>query len=134
MKVLFLVFSFFATVAFSQEQNKVIEAGLYKALDVDTGTVDCTLQINEDQTVLFDVKTEDFSMPEPGCAGTYKIEGNVLSADMECPIEELSGLNVKIDITNVTPESVRTEQGAPVKVQLDAFGPDMYDFTLRKVQ
>lgn len=132
MKKLLIGLCLLATSAFAAE-NKVIETGLYKALDVETKTVDCTLLIRPDQTVNFKVKTEDFSMPEPGCEGVYQVEGNMLSADMKCPMDGLESLNVKIDVTNVTPENVRSETGAAVKVQLDAFGTDAYDFTLKKV-
>lgn len=132
MKKLLIGLCLLATTAFAAE-NKIVETGLYKAVDVDTKTVDCTLLIRPDQTVNFKVKTEDFSMPEPGCEGKYQVVGALLVADMTCPMEGLETLNVKIDITNVTPETVRSENGAAVKVQLDAFGPDAYDFSLKKI-
>ncbi len=114
--------------------NKTVETGFYTAVDVETGTIQSSLLLRADNTVNFKVSTPDFTMPEPGCEGTYKVVENLLTADMTCPIDFLSEVQVRIDITNVTPESVRSEQGVNVDVIIDALGEDPYQFNLKKIE
>jgi hypothetical protein len=123
---LFLSFAAFAA-------PKTIETGLYKAVDVETGDINATLLIREDKTLNFTVKTSDFTMPDPGCEGKYLIEENLFLSDLNCPLDSLSQISVSIDITDVTPESVRSEKGVNVDVKIDALGEDAFKFVLHKV-
>lgn len=116
----------------TQVNASQVELGKYKAIDVDTKTVQASLELRANGTVNFKVKTPDFTMPEPGCEGKYTVKGNEFAAQMKCPTELLPQANVKIDITNVTPESVRTEKGAEVNVLIDALGDDAVKFLLKK--
>lgn len=113
--------------------NKEVEAGSYTAVDLETGTIKSALLLRPDHTVNFKVETPDFTMPEPGCEGQYVVQGNLLTADMTCPMDFLSEVQVRIDITNVTPEAVRSAEGVNVDVVIDALGEDPYEFNLKKV-
>lgn len=132
MKSLILAISLFSTLSFAAD--KAVEAGLYSAVDQDTQTIVCALQINADKTVVFHITSPDFTMPEPGCKGTYTVVENTLTADMKCPLAELSEVQVAIDITPVTPETVRSPNGVVVDVVIDALGTDAYKFILKKVE
>ena len=109
-----------------------VEMGNYKAIDVETRTVDATFILRADGTVNFNVTTPDFTMPAPGCDGKYTVVGNEFSADMTCPTDLLPEVSVRIDITNVNPESIRTEEGAEVAVIIDALGDEPVMFLLKK--
>lgn len=113
--------------------NKEVESGSYTAVDLETGTIKSALLLRADHTVNFKVETPDFTMPEPGCEGKYVVQGNLLTADMTCPMDFLSEVQVRIDITNVTPEAVRSAAGVNVDVVIDALGEDPYKFNLKKV-
>ena len=111
---------------------KDIELGSYTAVDVETGAIASTILLRADKTVNFKVTTPDFTMPEPGCEGVYTVTENKLAAELTCPISFLPNVRVEIDITDVTPESVRSESGVVVPVIIDAFGTDAVPFVLRK--
>ena len=106
----------------------------YSAVDVDTKTIIATLNVRADKTANLKMTTPDFVMPEPGCEGVYMIEGNNLKADMSCPVEGLEKVKVNIDITHVTPQSVRSETGVVVDVIIDAFGKEAHKFNLKKLE
>lgn len=109
-----------------------VELGKYKAVDADTRTIQASLELRANGTVNFKVKTPDFTMPEPGCEGKYTVIGNEFSADMKCPTDLLPTASVKIDITNVNADSIRSEKGAEVYVVIDALGDEKTKFFLKK--
>lgn len=115
------------------KDTKTVEAGLYQAIDVETKTIIATLNIREDHTLNFKVVTPDFTMPEPGCEGQYKVIENNFISDLECPLDFLSEVQVQIDIKDVTPESVLSENGVNVDVVIDALGSDPFKFNLKKM-
>lgn len=133
MKNIFLslvaVLSFSATVF-----AKDVETGLYSAVDVETGEIQSTLLLRDDKTVNFKVNTPDFEMPEPGCEGTWTVVENTIISDLECPIFFMPQVHVEIDITTVTPESIRSEEGALVPVAIDVLGGEPSIFRLKKVE
>lgn len=129
---LFLASLLLSSVAFAAP--KVVEAGLYSAVDVESKTIQATLDIRADHTLNFKVSAPDFTMPEPGCEGTWSVEENIISGDLQCPLDFLSQVSVQIDITNVTPESVRSPEGVNVEVVIDALGADAFLFNLKKVK
>jgi len=131
MKSLILAISLFSSLSFAAPHP--VEPGLYSAVDVDTKTIVASLQIGADKSVVFKVTAPDFTMPDPGCKGFYTVVENTLSADMKCPLDFLSEVQVVIDITNVTPESVRAPNGVVVNVVIDALGSDAYPFVLKKI-
>lgn len=132
MKSLLLIISLFSNLSLAA--NKQIEPGLYSAVDAETQTIVSSLLMGADNSVVFNIRTAEFTMPEPGCVGIYNVAENKLSADMQCPLDFLSSVQVTIDVTNVTPESVRSEQGVIVDVVIDALGSDAYKFILKKVK
>lgn len=115
-----------------QVQAAQVEMGKYRAIDVDTRTVDATFVLRPDGTVNFNVTTPDFTMPAPGCDGKYTVVGNTFSADMTCPTDLLPEVSVTIDISNVNHDSIRTEEGAEVAVIIDALGDEPTMFLLKK--
>ncbi len=132
MKIFALTLLFATSVSFASDH--AVEYGTYRAVDIETGTIVAILDARPDMTAHFTVKTPDFEMPAPGCEGSYSITGDILQADMKCPMEGLEQIKVKIDIKNVTPASVRIEQGADVDVMIDALGADSFKFRLKKMK
>lgn len=123
----------FAFLATTQAFAGQIESGLFFAQDLEGGEIKAQIQLNEDKTVSFRIATTDYVMPAPGCQGTYQVEGDLLSAAMSCPDTGLGDINVTLDITNVTPESVRSPEGARVDVTIDLIGNDPMPFTVKKI-
>lgn len=109
-----------------------VELGDYIAVDAETKTIVSTFVLRADGTVNFHVTTPDFTMPEPGCNGTYKVVGSEFASDMTCPTDLLPEVSVIIDITNVTPEGLRTENGVEVDVVINALGDEPIKFLLKK--
>lgn len=139
MKALALSFLFISSLFFSASSafaasaaDHIVEVGSYKAVDVESGQLEASLVLRADQTVSFGLKTVDGI--ELACDGTYAVAGELFIADMKCPMEGLEQIQVKIDITTVTPESVRSEKGALVGVTLEMIGPDAFQFYLKLVE
>ena len=128
MKKIFLSVLFISQLGLAKD----IELGSYTAVDVETGTVVSTILLRADKTVNYTVSTPDFAMPEPGCEGTYTVVENKLTAELTCPLSFLPNVRVEIDITDVTPETVRSESGVVVPVVIDAFGTEPTPFILKK--
>jgi len=123
-----------ADTANQVKPSKVLEMGLYSAVDVNTGTIHAKLTFQADGTVNFKVQTPDFQMPEPGCDGTYEVVDNKLSATLKCPVETLPEVSVNIDITYVTAQALRSQVGALVAVVIDAFGEEPTMFRLKIIE
>lgn len=109
-----------------------VEIGKYRAVDSDTKTIVATFELRANGTVNFSVKTPDFTMPAPGCEGTYKVQGNNFLADLKCPTDLLPQASVKIDISAVTPANLRSANGVEVGVVIDALGEEPNKFMLKK--
>lgn len=131
MKILVLSLLLVVSVQVNAANAKV-ELGKYRAVDSDTKTVISTFTLRADGTVNFNVTTPDFTMPAPGCEGKYKVVENEFTADLICPTDLLPKASVKIDITNVNPQSLRTENGVEVNVIIDALGDEPAKFLLKK--
>ena len=116
----------------AQEQQAYVELGQYKAVDAETQTTHSDFVLRADGTVNFKIRTPDFTMPEPGCEGTYKVEGHKFTAHLQCPTAILPEAIVEIDITNVTPESIRSVKGAEVDVTVDALSEEPVKYLLHK--
>ena len=110
-----------------------VEIGKYTALDVDTKTVHANFELRANGTVNFKVVTPDYSIPEPGCEGEYKVKGFEVTAHLTCPTDLMPEANVKIDITNVNSHTLRTPLGAEVQVVIDVLGDEPSKFLLKKV-
>lgn len=123
----------FLILSMSQAFAGHIESGLYFAQDLEGGEIKAQIQLNEDKTVNFRIATTDYIMPAPGCQGNYIINENLLSATMICPDAGVDPINVVLDITNVTPEAVRSPEGARVDVTIDLISKDPMPFTVKKI-
>lgn len=115
----------------AQANAAQVELGKYRAVDADTKTTTADFVLKADGTSTIAIKTPD--LPKPiVCEGKYKVVANELAADVKCKSALLPQANVKIDITNVNPQSVRTENGAEVNVIIDALGDEAVKFLLKK--
>lgn len=132
MKSLFTILTLIGSLSFASD--KVIEVGTYKAVDVDSSTITATLVLREGNTINILIAAPDFEMPKDGCAGTYTVKENLMSAYVVCKIEDFEKMDVTIDITSVNPESVRSAAGAVVDVVILALGAEPTKFTLIKIK
>jgi hypothetical protein len=132
MKKLLLTILFSSLTAMAA--NKEVEPGYYEAIDKDKGTTKVQMNINEDGTAQVALLTKSVFKPDVSCEGTWTVQENSFMAALECDSFLLPFIEVAIDITNVTPESVRAEYGVEVGVQLDILGPDPRIFLLKKIE
>lgn len=132
MKSLFAILTLVGSLSFAAD--KVIEVGTYTAVDVESSTITATLIMRADKTLNLIIAAPDFEMPKEGCEGTYEVKENLMSANLVCPIEGFEKMDVTIDVTPVTPESVRSVAGAIVDVVFGAFGDEPSKFALRKTK
>ena len=130
-KILFAIL-FSSLTAFAQ--NKEVEPGFYEAIDADKGDINVQMQVNADQTAFVSIVNKSPFKPDIDCEGTWSVDGNMFLGALDCDHFLVPYIEVNIDITNVTPESVRSENGAAVTVQLDIMGPEPRLFILRKVE
>lgn len=114
--------------------NKEVEPGYYEAIDKDKGETKVQMNVNEDGTAQVAIMTKSMFKPDVECEGTWSVQENLFMAALECDSFLLPYADVGIDITNVTPESVRAENGVEVGVQMDILGPDPRLFILKKVE
>ena len=133
MKALLVLLSLVSSIAFAQATPKM-EPGHYQGVDKDSGTLNADLILNPDQTLFFMLTSPDFETPAPGCTGIYQEVGNDILSDVTCPMDFLPTAQVRLDITNVTKESVRSSAGAEVAVYVDALGSDPIVFLLKIVE
>lgn len=110
-----------------------IEPGLYHAKDLIEAGIQAELDFKADGTMTFRIATEDFIMEKPGCSGNYSTEGDLLKAVVNCPNEDIENMSVVLDIKNVNPDAVRSEDGAQVDVVIELLGPDAIPFNVKKV-
>lgn len=116
----------------SQVMAAQVELGKYSAVDADTKTIQAAFELLANGTVTFSVKSPDLTTPV-NCNGTYKVEGNNFMATLKCPGNAiLPEASVKIDISNVTADGLRSPNGVPVAVVIDALGDEPNTFLLKK--
>ena len=130
MKSLWVMLSLLSTVTFAAK----MEPGHYQGWDIETKTVMADLVLNADQSLIFNLTTPDFATPEPGCTGKYAEAGNEVTSDIICPMEFLPTAQVRMDITAVTPETIRATDGVAVPVFVDALGSDPIVFKMKLIE
>ncbi len=118
-------------VVATQVNAAQVELGKYRAVDADTKSVVATFELKADGTVNFQVKSPDIS-PAIACSGKYTAIDNKFATDLTCKSEILPKVSVKIDISNVTAQSIRSENGAEVSVIIDALGDEAIKYLLKK--
>lgn len=126
MKILTLIAS---TLISTQLFAATVELGKYLAVPKDFPTVlaDLELLVDNKATVRIDAEGTIIN-----CTGTYNAVENELSAHAFCDHSAAPEINVVIDITNVTPEGLRSEEGVEVPVKFDLLGEDPVMFILKK--
>lgn len=130
-KILFAIL-FSSLTAFAA--NKEVEPGFYEAVDADKGDINVQMQVNEDHSAAVSIVNKSPFKPDINCEGQWTVQESMFQSALDCDHFLVPYIEVNIDITNVNPESVRSEQGAQVLVQLDIMGPDPRLFILKKVE
>ena len=128
MKSLLLTLMLVVTAQVNAAQ---VELGKYRAIDADTKSIVATFELKANGSVDFQVKSPDIS-PAIVCSGKYSVNGNEFSTDLACKSEILPKASVKIDISNVTAQSIRSDKGAEVNVVIDALGDEAVKYLLKK--
>ncbi|MCC2680435.1 MAG: hypothetical protein K0R29_3011 [Pseudobdellovibrio sp.] len=126
MKKLVLLLSVFVS---TQVFAATVELGKYLAVPKEFPTVKADLDLKADNsaTVRIDAEGEIIN-----CTGTFAVAGNDLNAHANCDHAAAPEINVSIDITNVTPEGLRSEEGVEVPVKFDLLGDEAVQFILKK--
>lgn len=130
MKSLFLSLLLVGTAQFAHAAS--VELGKYAAVDADTKTIQANFELKAGGALTFTVKSADGSMPPTNCTGNYSVAGNTLSANLTCQSNLLPKASVQIDISTVTPQALRSANGAEVNVAIDALGGEPTKFLLKK--
>ena len=110
--------------------SATVELGKYRAVDADTKSIVASFELKANGTVNFNVRSPEF---EVSCSGKYAVRGNEFSTNLECDSLLLSEASVKIDISTVNAQSIRSEKGAEVNVVIDALGDEPVKYLLKKV-
>ncbi len=118
-------------VVSTQVSAATAELGKYRAVDADTKTIVATFELKANGTVDFQVKSPDIS-PAIACSGKYTVTGNEFATELTCKSDILPKANVKIDISNVNAQSIRSANGAEVNVIIDALGDEAVKYLLKK--
>ena len=107
-----------------------VELGKYRAVDAATRSTVASFELLANGTVNFHVRSPEFQVT---CRGRYTVRGNEFATNLECDSFLLSEASVKIDISNVTAQSIRSVNGAEVNVIIDALGDEPVKYLLKKV-
>jgi len=127
MKVLALLVSTLISV---QVFAATVELGKYTAVPKDYPTVLAELELTEGNLATVRIDAEGTII---NCTGTFVVAENQLNAHANCDHEAAPEINVSIDITDVTPEGLRSEAGVEVPVKFDLLGDEAVLFFLKKV-
>lgn len=127
MKVLVLLVSMLIS---SQLFAATVELGKYLAVPKDFPTVLSVLELFADNTATVRIDADGMII---NCTGVFAVAGNKLSADANCDHPDAPEISVIIDITNVTPEGLRSEAGVEVPVEFDLLADESVLFILRKL-
>jgi hypothetical protein len=119
-------------VATAYAHAGTVELGQYKAVDAETQSIVASFNLKADSTLTFTVSSTDGSIPQTNCTGKYTVKGNTFAANLTCQSQLLPTAAVNIDVTNVTPEGLRSAKGVSVAVKIDALGADATEFILKK--
>ncbi len=111
-------------------QSATVELGKYRAVDAATRSTVASFELKANGTVIFHVRSPDF---EVACSGKYAVRGNEFSTNLECDSFLLSEARVKIDISTVNAQSIRSVKGAEVNVIIDALGDEPVKYHLKKI-
>jgi hypothetical protein len=107
-----------------------VELGKYLAVPKDFPTVISELELFADNHATVYIDAEGTIIH---CTGVFAQVGNNLTADAECDHPEAPEISVSIDVTDVTPDGLRSEAGVEVPVKFNLLGDDAVLFVLRKV-
>lgn len=127
MKVLVLFLSMFIS---TQVFAVTVELGKYLAIPVDYPTVQAELELFADNHATLYVDVDGTIV---NCTGIFAQIDNQLNADAKCDHPEAPEISVSIDVTNVTPEGLRSEEGVEVPVKFNLLGEEPIFFILKKV-
>lgn len=126
MKSLIFIASVFVS---AQVFAATVELGKYLAVPKDFPDVKANLELFVGNEAAVRIDAEGTII---NCTGTFVVEENNLNAHALCDHPAAPEINVSIDITNVTPEGLRSEAGVEVPVKFDLLGEDPVQFILKK--
>ena len=126
MKSLFSLFILFAS---TQLFAANIELGKYVAVPKDYQAASALLDFKTDGTATATITAENLLV---NCAGSFAVDGNTLSSHVNCDHPQVPEVNMSVDMSNVTPENVRSEEGVEVPAKFDLMGDDPILFILKK--
>lgn len=124
---LLLVSLFFSSQLFAAT---TVEMGKYLAVPKDFPTVLAVLELFPDNHATVNIDADGTKI---NCVGIFSQIENELNADAQCDHPDAPEIKVKIDITNVTPDGLRSEAGVEVPVKFDLLGDESVQFILRKL-
>ncbi|MEQ1723314.1 MAG: hypothetical protein ABL930_09055 [Pseudobdellovibrio sp.] len=107
-----------------------VELGKYLAVPKDFPTVLATLELFADNHATVYIDADGIII---NCTGVFNQVENQLAANANCDHPDAPEINVIIDVTNVTPDELRSEAGVEVPVKFDLLGEDSVPFILRKL-
>jgi len=127
MKSLFLTLAMFvSTNVFAA----TVELGKYRAVDKDTKSVVANFELKANGSVALSIDAQGTKID---CNGTYTVQGNNFKSDVKCNHAAISEASVIIDISNVTPQGLRSAQGVDVPLRIpDLLGDEAAVFNLKK--
>ncbi|MBY0554883.1 hypothetical protein K2P97_10170 [bacterium] len=108
-----------------------VELGKYLAVPKDFPTVLSVLELFADKTATVHIDADGIII---NCTGIFAQAGNELTADAQCDHPDASEISVIIDISNVTPEGLRSEAGVEVPVKFNLLGDESVPFILKKLE
>ena len=117
-------------VVATQVNAATVELGKYRAVDAATRSTVASFELKANGTVNFNVRSPEF---EVACSGRYAVRGNEFSTALDCDSFLLPSASVKIDISTVNAQSIRSANGAEVNVIIDALGDEPVKYLLKKV-
>ena len=111
-------------------QAATVELGKYRAVDAATRSTVASFELKANGTVNFHVRSPEF---EVTCSGKFAVRGNEFSTNLQCDSFLVSEASVKIDISTVNAQSIRSVSGAEVNVIIDALGDEPVKYHLKKI-
>lgn len=117
------------TLLSAQVFAATVELGKYLAVPKEFPTVSARLELFADNSATVYIDAEGTII---NCTGNFVVEENALNAHANCDHSAAPEINVSIDVTNVTPDGLRSEAGVEVPVKFDLLGDEAVQFILRK--
>lgn len=120
-----IIVMFFSTQVYAT----TVELGKYLAVPKDYPTASALIDLKADESAVVVI---DIDGTIVNCTGTYSTLENILNSHVYCDHPQVPEVVVTIDMTDVTPENLRSESGVEVPAKFDLLGEDWFIFILKK--